>query len=485
MSAVCSRLLVALGAVLCAAAAWSQTTGSPLVRAYPRQVYGGDVGQVFDIAQDDRGLLYFATFDSDLLEFDGERWRSLETQGLLQALSIDGRGRMWMAGASRIGYFAGDGEGARRFTPVHTLLPETERIFSGTWPILPTDRGIFFASREFLFRYRDEPEPHFTSWPGGADQIFYRLYELDGRLFVAQLNVGLLELVGDQLIPLGGDALPADAEVNAAFEIDGDRILFFTRLHGAFVLDGDRIEPVSGPAIPWLQEQQVQHGCLLPDGRFALGTRRGGVGFVDRELNLDGVVDERSGLTDNSILTVFVDRSDILWAASGDGVNSIIVETAVQDFGDAEGLPKASVTELLGHRGALYVATLDGLFEGRYGGGEDGKASVVFDPAPLLESQVWELLDLEDGLLAATTDGLFDLRTRQSSGISLSSAAQLSTIATTSLLAYPGAGDGENDGEPNQVILGMAGGLGLAERDGDVWRFSRRLPGLQQDVWGL
>ncbi|MEO1087922.1 MAG: hypothetical protein AAFY88_27120, partial [Acidobacteriota bacterium] len=161
MSAVCSRLLVALGAVLYAAAAWSQTTGNPLVRAYPRQVYGGGAGQVFDVAQDDRGLLYFATLDSDLLEFDGERWRSLPTEGLLQALAIDDRDRIWMAGANRIGYFAVE-DGERRWHPMHPLLPEEQQVFSDTWPILPTDRGLFFASREYLFRYRDEPEPHFT-----------------------------------------------------------------------------------------------------------------------------------------------------------------------------------------------------------------------------------------------------------------------------------------------------------------------------------
>ncbi|MEM1180330.1 MAG: response regulator [Acidobacteriota bacterium] len=498
MSQTCLRFLFALAVALWAAAAWAQSNSNPLVRAFPRQAFDGTIGVVFDAAQDERGLLYFAAASPGLLEFDGERWRVVYSDPFLQGLDIDDRGRIWMSGPGRIGYFAVDAEG-RRWNDLISLLPEEQRSFSDTWPVLATDDGVFFASREFLFRYRDDPEPHFRAWPGSSDEIFYRLYDLDGRFFVAQLGVGLLELTADdRLVHLGDDEL-AEAEINAAFSLGDDRFLLMTRLRGAFVLEGRSLSPVDGPAVGWLNAEQIQHGCLLPDGRFALATRRGGIGIVDRELNLHQIIDEKSGLTSSSINVVFVDRRNNLWATSDKGVDRIVLETTTERFGRATGLPEVTVNQVEMHQDALYVANVEGLYQGQYVEGPAGP-DVEFDPAPLLESQVWQLLSLDEVLLVATTDGLFELRIRQSGGVSLSSGAKLNSNATLALLAYPldtdlpappespgadGQDPGSEGASADHVIVGMAGGLGLARRDGETWKFSKRLPGLQQDVWAL
>jgi hypothetical protein len=78
---------------LCLNAQFSIERGHVKIENYGAKEYGG-VPQIWDITEDDRGVLYFANNDG-VLEFDGINWNLIRIDDLSQVRSfvksVDGR----------------------------------------------------------------------------------------------------------------------------------------------------------------------------------------------------------------------------------------------------------------------------------------------------------------------------------------------------------------------------------------------------------
>ncbi|MEM6792946.1 MAG: response regulator [Acidobacteriota bacterium] len=450
------------------------STGTPLIRAYPRQVYDGS-GTVFTATQGPRGVMYFAT-PSGLVEFDGERWRTTEIPGFLLALDRGSEGRLFLGGPNSLGYFSADATGALGWTGLESLLPEDQGMFSDIWPIVASrEAGVLFAAREYLFRYRDGA---IDSWPAGDPRhIFYRIYDLGGRIFVAQLQVGLVELTKDgALVPIAGNEILApDAEINAMFHLGGDEFLMITRQHGAYRLGPEGIEPVSGTASRWLRQNQVQHGARLPDGRLAIGTRRGGVALIDESLELLSVLSEASGLSNDVVSFLFVDQLKNLWVTTDNGVNRVIFDR-LNLYGPQVGLPSGAVYTVVSQPDELLVGTNLGLY--RSVREEETGEPRTFEAVSGIESQTWELLLVDGTWLVATTDGVFQVELASRSGVSLDVVEQLTSATSTFSLARSSL-------DPDVLLMGGNGGVEMMVREAGRWLRRGRLEGIQNDVWSL
>ncbi len=482
MNAVARRLLILLlsvgPATWCGAPALAEApspdtladAGIPLIRHFSLQEIDGT--QVVDIAQDPRGLLYFSDYNNGLIEYDGEQWRQYELPDFAVAVEDDSEGRIWVAGPGQIGFMEPDELGNLNYSSLLEQLPEEKRGFSEVWPILTTSRGVFFMAREFLFRRHDGK---FTDWPGTVDEIFYRGYEVDGRLFFAQLGVGLLELVDEQLRLVSGDLLAGSAEINAMFARGDGTSWVLTRIHGVFVFDGRKLKPVVTPASRWLIDQQVQHACRLPRGRIAVASRRGGIAILDSALRILNVLDESVGLSAAGISYVKTDDQDNLWATTDRGIDRIILDSSVVLFGPDSGLD-GPVHTAIRHRDRLLIGTDLGLYVGDL----DPAGALRFTAVPDLPSATWSLISAEDVVLAGTTDGIFEIRLSSSAGIGLSLVRRL-TYDATQLIFRP-------EGTEDEILVALDNGVGRIHRQLDAdgkkspWSWAGRIMNLGQEI---
>ncbi len=420
--------------------------GIPLIRSFSAQEIGAT--QAVDIAQGPRGLLYFSDYNRGLLEYDGEQWRQYELPDYAVAIENDSEGRIWVGGPDELGFMAPDEKGHLEYNSLVDRLPEAQRSFSSVWPVLTTSRGVFFMAREFLFRFHDG---EITAWPGTADEIFYRGYEIDGRLFFAQLGVGLLELVDDELKRVSGDLLNGAEEINAMFARGDGTSWVITRIHGVFIFDGRQLQPTVTPASGWLIEQQVQHACRLPRGRFAVASRRGGIAILDPDLRILNVLDESTGLSAEGVSYVRTDNQDNLWATTDRGVDRIVLDASVVLFGPDSGL-KGPVHTAIRHRDRLLVGTDFGLYVGDF----DTPTGTLFSAIPDLPSAVWALISDDKTVLAATTDGVFEVRLSSSDGIGLSVVRRL-TYDASQLIFQP-------EHHKDEILVALENGLGRIHR---------------------
>src|SRR5579862_8675361 len=83
-------------------------TGTYVFQHYSAKQYGASP-QNWDIAQDRRGVMYFANLDG-LLEFDGNSWRLLRLPGksFVRSVSVDSSGTVYVGGVGEFGLLKPD-----------------------------------------------------------------------------------------------------------------------------------------------------------------------------------------------------------------------------------------------------------------------------------------------------------------------------------------------------------------------------------------
>ncbi len=181
--------------------------GLPFIANYSAKEYDTSP-QNWAIVEDNRGVMYFGNTTS-LLEYDGVKWRKITSgvNSIVRCLSKDKNGIIYYGGYSDFGYIAPDSLGQ---TKSHSLLnfePGQWRNFNDVWTAYATEQGIYFQSRERLFRLRKMNVGSKENWEvkvwNSPDKFMFAFY-LDNTFYVHQQGVGLLKMINDSLVLIPG-----------------------------------------------------------------------------------------------------------------------------------------------------------------------------------------------------------------------------------------------------------------------------------------
>lgn len=404
----------------CAAVAFAQTeAGLPFLQNFrPKDFHG--LPQIWDIVQDQRGVMYFAN-NGGVLEYDGASWRTIPLPGLSEAysLALDANGQIFVGGNNEVGYLTSDARGEMRFVSLLEFLPQSEHDFGQVWKTIASAEGVFFETSHKFFRLQRAPAnaAGAGAWATKvwkAEPQRYILHSVHGNLYFTRTRK-IFELREDSLhILLDHDAvvsktitlmLPySSASARRANAVD--TILVGTRTQGVFWYDGAALQPFETEADAYFRENQISHGVNLAEGRFAFATLFGGVVVIDHNGRLLQIVNKAAGLHNENILHVFMDREDGLWLGTDGGVARIETSTPLSMFTETVGL-NGGVYCLTRHRERLYVGTSAGL---AYLTEEIGPAHTpVLQSASELTAQTRALLSFEKFLLVGGSDGIFRL----------------------------------------------------------------------------
>ncbi|MEM9555469.1 MAG: ATP-binding protein [Acidobacteriota bacterium] len=432
----------------------AHAVGAALIRTYPREEHGGYF-QTFAIAQDPNGLVYAAN-NSGLLEYDGERWHLFELPRFMPALAIDDRGQIWLGGANDLGRMVPTDTGELVYESLVHLLPEQARDFSHVWPILPTAGDVYFLAREHLVRLRDG---EVTTWPAEDPRhVFYRAYSIHGRLYFAQLGVGLLRLGDDdrlELVP--GGAFSGAEELNAMWETPDGGGWLLTQRDGAYRFDGTSLTPFENDSSRWLDAASVQHGHPLTPEIYAVATIHRGLALVDHELKLLRTLDSSHGLSDDKIHFVTTDRDGYLWIGSDTAIDRVIVGSGLPRYDQEAGLA-GRIYCLIHHQGRLIVGTSRGVYQGHA-----TRSGWRFDPVPGLRTSGWSALSIDDALLIASEAGIYSVRFGRAEDLELTQTDLVSDDATIYLF--------RPSSDPDLVFASLENGLGILRRELGQWRW--------------
>jgi len=454
--------------------------GLPFITNFSSKVFEGSSAQVWSIAEDTSGLMYFGNTGA-ILQYDGVRWRKILLPGVngfstSRCLARDSHGRIFYGASADFGYLAADSLGQIQAKSLLSYLPKSARNFGEIWTVYPTNDGVYFQSREHLFRFTKANDGGKETWKvkiwNPESRFMYGFY-LDGSYYVHESGLGIFKMINDSLSLIPGSSFLGKERVQVMlpyYTNNKDKKYLFGMFYGGFQLfDGKTFHPFVTGADSILKSATLYKGYQLKDSTYALATTGGGLIIIDRYGKLLQKINRSIGLQDESVYAVFQDSKGNIWTGLDNGISRIETSSPLTHFSSQSGI-KTTALFISRFNGTLYLGTTNGLLE-------FNSKSRKFVQVPVIpQGQVFTLLKDNDQLLAPT-DGLYAIKDHKVSTIRLSVSGDLSVLS----IKIPSQ-------HPNTLFCGTAFGISVFTRDNPVsgkWLLAGTIPGLNSQVWNL
>lgn len=437
--------------------------GRPFITAYSQREYRGH-SQVFGSAQDSRGVMYFANY-AGVLEFDGNTWRRIPVAGtsFVYDVAVGADDTVYVGGIGQIGLLETNEKGEMVFRSLTDEIDPSDRALIGeVWEVNATPEGVFFGAAQASFRWRDGEM--FVIRTGG-DAVLFDFWS-GSRYIVHEDGRGLYQLRGDDLVLISSDEELRNEVICRIVDWTDGTILVATKKAGLFTVDA------SGAAVPFptevdefLRAEVLNRMEPLSSGHLALGTFNGGLAVVDRQGRFVRMLDEASGLPNQTMVELTEDREGGLWCSLGSGVARIDFRSAISLFDASNGLGNVLVWTMARHGGVFHLGTSTGVFRLNRPEALPGKAQFEFVEGS--KGEVFSLLSHPHGLLATVSNEVVNLGDRD-----------LETILEVEDLAFVLKSSVR---DPDLVFVGHYGLSAIRCENGD-WVSKGRLGGMEFQI---
>jgi ligand-binding sensor domain-containing protein/DNA-binding CsgD family transcriptional regulator len=392
--------------VVNAMAADIKSIGVPYVQNYTKSIYQSG-NQNWSVTRDEHGIMYFGNSEG-LLTFDGKYWQSYPMPNglIVRSVAADGKGKVYAGGFGEFGYWESNKKGTLQYHSLISLIPKKYQPLSEeVWKIYIDDGQIIFQSFGSIYIYsRGKIEV-----VKGLNPFLF-LFKTGKRYFVEQVNAGLFELKGNKLEYVAGSNILGNSGVLSILPFPNNKYLIGTAQNGLFIYDGKQIKPWNSPANDFLRAYQLNNGVVILGKYFAYGTILNGVIVIDTAGNIVQQINKSSGLQNNTVLSLYTDNDQNLWAGLDNGIDRIEVNSPLYFYFDKTGRFGTVYSSII-FNNKIYLGTNQGLFYSDWIAGDTKGTFQSFDfkLIPGSQGQVWEL-SLQDGrLLCGHNDGTFQV----------------------------------------------------------------------------
>jgi diguanylate cyclase (GGDEF)-like protein len=438
--------------------------GYPLIRIFDSQAHQAGA-QIFDVEQDARGVLYFASLGG-IGVYDGAWWTllTLPNDSAAIALKSDSKGRLAVGGIGEIGFVRSKG-GASQYESLVGRLPESQRDVGEVAAVCAQPNGFLFLSQNGLYQSDGHSLQQVADLRDQKDAP-RRCFTLgDTTWLTGQAGLQRFDRAARRLLP--PEPLFAKRKVALLFPRGNGQLVVVVQDEGLFTFDGKTATPFAPEVSSWLRNKKLISGSVLEDGRLVITTRVDGLCVLTPDGQLDEIIDSSAGLPDNVLESSFVDREHALWLAF-DGPIARIDLTSPVSLLDARRGIKGSPSDVAHWRDQLFVGTSHGLYSLPTGGqsGSSAKATAI----PGIPMSAWDLLLIGDEMLIGTERGV----------LKLDAAGKITPVAGTEELSLYTMVQAAN--EPQRIWLGAQQGLGWLSRESGSWKFGGLVKGSPQYV---
>ncbi|MEO6150724.1 MAG: two-component regulator propeller domain-containing protein, partial [Mucilaginibacter sp.] len=388
-----------------AGAANIRSIGVPYVQNYAKSTYQAG-NQNWAETKDGNGIMYFANSEG-LLSFDGRNWQlyKLPNGLIVRAVAADGHGKIYTGAFGEIGYWQNNKNGVFTYTSLVKLIPNSVKLNEEVWKIYIDKDRIIFQSFGVIYIYRN------GKVTGIREQSPYLfLLKAGNRYLVEKLNQGLYELGNDNKLTLIPGSPVLQTGVLSILPFDNTRYIIATSKNGLYLYDGKTITPWKTRADGFLKSNQLNNGVAIPGNYFAFGTILNGIIIIDAAGNVVQHINKSSGLQNNTVLSLYLDNQQNLWAGLDNGVDRIEVISPLYFYFDKGGKFGTVYSSII-YNNKIYLGTNQGLFYSDWVSASNKQLFQSFDFKfiPGTQGQVWDLSLFDGKLLCGHNDGTFQV----------------------------------------------------------------------------
>lgn len=429
--------------------AWAQEI--PPIQIFTPQDYNAE-DQNWSIDQAENGFMYIAN-NKGLLEYDGASWSLFKSpnEGILRSINVVAD-KIYTGGYMDFGYWIEDNFGNLTYTSLSKNKKFTVKEDEEFWGIINIEGYVLFQSLERIYIYntRDESFQIINS-----ETRLTKIFKVNETIFFQKDNDGIYKIKAGQEKLIINSSEIQNKELVGIYSKD-DNLLLQTKNHGFYLYQNNLITKWAITADQLLTKVSAYSSIKLADGSFLIGTISNGIIQLDKNGNIVLRIDQKMGLTNNTVLSLKEDSFGNIWLGLDDGLNTVNLNSPYRVYKDKQGV-LGTVYASAKKNGFLYIGTNQGLFYKSL----DPNSNFRFIEGT--EGQVWTLENFDDTLFCGHDNGTFIIEDNKN--VELIAAAK----GTWSIKTI--------EGYPNLLLQGNYKGLTVLEQKNNKWSYRNKIQG--------
>jgi len=375
-----------------------KSIGVPYIENYSKSIYGAG-NQNWSIAKDNHGIMYYGNAEG-LLTFDGKYWQKYKMPNgqIVRSVAVDNKGKIYTGCFGEFGYWAIKNN-KLTYHSLTFLLPKGSKITDEIWKIYIDQDRVIFQSFSKILIYQNQKISVISS----SKSLLF-LHKVNKRFFVEILENGLHELVGNKLVYLPQSDQLGKQGILSILPYKNGGLLIGTSKNGLFTYDGKTFSQLNTPANDFLKTYQLNNGVQLLGKYYAYGTILNGLIIIDENGNIVQKINKSSGLQNNTVLSLYADDEQNLWAGLDNGIDRIELNSPLYFYFDKTGQFGTVYSSII-FNNKIYLGTNQGLFYSEWS--PNTASNLNFKLIQGSQGQVWELNIIDNELICGHNSGTF------------------------------------------------------------------------------
>ncbi|AUC15251.1 LuxR family transcriptional regulator [Tenacibaculum sp. SZ-18] len=418
----------------------------PLINRFSPENYHAE-SQNWSISQSENGYIYVAN-NKGLLEFNGASWDLYPTPNQTIMRSVKAHENKIFTGFYMdFGYWQKDEFGILNYT---SLVKENNiKLLSDEqfWNIIELDGWILFQSLQRIYIYNLSSDLVKVI---NSDSTITKMFKVDDSVYFQKFGKGIFK-IEKGISKLLSDKKELRDNIVVLIYKNNQKLVFLTQGNGFYTTE-DEFE-LNSELTKFLKDKSIYNAKQLSDGSFVIGTISNGAFYLKSTGEIQYVLNQENGLSNNTVLTTFEDKKGDIWLGLDNGINKIDVTSSFRIFKDPNGTLGTVYTASY-FNGYLYLGTNQGLFAKKY------PSSDKFSFIKNTQGQVWSLDIVDDTLFCGHNNGTFIVNNTEVNLISTIDGAW-----------------GVKQISNNKLLQGNYDGLYIMEKSSNGWMLSHKIEG--------
>ena len=339
------------------------------------------------------GLLLLKNSDIQLFDFgDATTFRSVKV--------IDNR--VYTGSFEEFGYWEYDENDQLAYTSLAKDISDLPLSNDEIWSIAEQNGIIYFHSFGDIYAYDGT-----TTQRLNKNGSFMFLHKIEDRIFTQAISGSLYELRNNALQEIPNSNFLNDEEVKSIIKLDSTHILIGTT-KGLYTFDGENFENWEIENAAEVIENEINTIVRTSD-KVVIGTILNGIYVYDLNYSLLKVINTNNQLPNNTVLSLYADPYNNVWAGLDKGLSYIAFDTPIHSYLDEfTDVGSVYAGSIFGNE--LYIGTNQGLFWYK----KDKKGN-FYDRQliPGTQGQVWFVKEIDGELYAGLNEGTFLIKNKR------------------------------------------------------------------------
>lgn len=374
----------------------------PEISSYTQEDFKS-ITQTWGITQDQSGLMYFAG-SGGLLEFDGINWKrfTLPNNSVVRSVYAASDGKVYLGGFEEFGYLLPNATGTLIYHSLADQVPEDMQGYADVWKIYEAGRQIIFQTVRSLFILDNDQISGIAT-----QEIISGSFNLQNQIYFQEKAGRLLKLKSNIVTEVDLSDLSDLSEFRYILPYRKDTSLVATHTDGLLLLSNGTLSRWNVPGSDFIKSNQLSTAYKISDEHFAFGTVQNGLIIIDQSGTIIQLLNEATGLSNNTILSSFLDAHGNFWIGTNLGIEYVELNAPVSVYNENLGM-KSSVYTSTVHDGQLYIGTNRGLLYQDWPLKKDANGTNPdFKMVRNTEGQVWNIDTLGGKLICGHNEGTF------------------------------------------------------------------------------